>query len=204
MLRSMACLVEDPPNRVADFIDATSATWKVEELRQCFLPMDVEAILEIPLSHRRQGDFWSWHHDRKGIFSVHSAYKMLIATRERREAWMEHRPSRSNGAQIQKQWSSLWRTRVSSKVKIFLWRLAKQSIPTNEVRHRRSMPESSGCQLCGAHDSWRHALIDCTMSRCVWALVDENITEHMTCSSDGDARVWLAAMIDTLKEEDQV
>jgi hypothetical protein len=52
------------------------------------------------------------------------------------------------------------------------------------------MANSILCQLCGAHDSWRHALIDCTMSHCVWALVDNDITEHMVCSDGGDAKAY--------------
>jgi hypothetical protein len=34
--------------------------------------------------------------------------------------------------------------------------------------------------------------------------VDEDITEHMTCSDEGDAIAWLAKMIGTLKREYQV
>jgi hypothetical protein len=42
------------------------------------------------------------------------------------------------------------------------------------------------------------------MSRCVWALVDSDITEHMACSEEGDALAWLASLIKTLKNDDQV
>ena len=36
------------------------------------------------------------------------------------------------------------------------------------------------CPLCSCADSWRHALLDCTMSRCVWALADDAIVLKMT------------------------
>jgi hypothetical protein len=42
------------------------------------------------------------------------------------------------------------------------------------------------------------------MSRCVWALEDEEVTEHMHCSVEGDGRAWLATMIATLRHEQQV
>jgi hypothetical protein len=48
IIRPVACLVQEPPSRVSDFIDAMLATWNEERLRQCFRPMDVEAILQIP------------------------------------------------------------------------------------------------------------------------------------------------------------
>jgi hypothetical protein len=128
---------------------------------------------------------------------------MLVHTREKREAWLEEQASSSAGQLVEKQWSSLWNTKVPAKVKVFLWRLAKHSLPTNDVRAKRRMAEGDQCQLCGAADSWRHALLDCTMSRCVWALIDTTITEHLICSEEGDARLWLANLIDTLKPDDQ-
>jgi hypothetical protein len=193
---------EEFPVKVADFIDATTATWNEDKLRRYMLPMDVDIILQILLSTRRFDDIWAWHYDRQGAFSVRSAYRMLIYTRKKREAWLDGRSSSSSSQKTEREWSSLWHTQVPSKVKVFLWRLAKQSIPTNDVRAHRGMAESDVCQLCGGADSWRHALIDCTMSRCVWALVDNDITEHMCRSEEGDARLWLARMIDTLKPDD--
>ena len=57
--------------------------------------------------------------------------------------------------------------------------------------------------MCGAQDSWRHALLDCIMSRCVWALADEEIMEHIHGSEEEAVGDWLATMIETLKHKDQ-
>jgi hypothetical protein len=56
---------------------------------------------------------------------------MLVFTGERREAWLEGRA----GAK------QLWRSKVPSKMKMFLWHLAKQSLPTNDVRNHRRMED---------------------------------------------------------------
>ena len=80
-MRPIACLKIDPPECVADFIDEMQACWKVEQLRECFLPMDIEVIRGIPLSTRRHNDFWSWQFERSGMFSVRSTYKMLLNTK---------------------------------------------------------------------------------------------------------------------------
>jgi hypothetical protein len=122
---------------------------------------------------------------------------------ERREAWLEGRASSPNAEVKEKQWSSLWKTQVPSKLKIFLYRLAKQSLPTNDVRHHRRMADDDRCMLCGAANSWHHTLIDCTMARCVWALVNPEIIKHMCRNEEGDARRWLALLIDTLSQEEQ-
>jgi hypothetical protein len=83
---------------------------------------------------------------------------------------------------------------------MFLWRLAKQSLPTNDVRIHHRMADDDRFQLCGAADSWQHMLLDCTMYRCVWE--DNDITEHLCRSDEGDASLWLANLMETLKSDD--
>jgi hypothetical protein len=41
------------------------------------------------------------------------------------------------------------------------------------------------------------------MSRCVWALVDSEVTEHLYNADEGRTREWLATMMATLRKEDQ-
>jgi hypothetical protein len=49
-------LAAEPPRRVADFIDTTIVTWREEKLREFLLPIDVDIIVQIPVSTRRLGD----------------------------------------------------------------------------------------------------------------------------------------------------
>lgn len=67
------------------------------------------------------------------------------------------------------------------------------------------MADSSECSICNsAEDTWRHALIDCNMAKCVWSLMDEELVEHLIRVSTPDARIWLTEMMDTLTEDDFV
>lgn len=85
-MRPVACIGVNPPSRVSEFINSKTMTWGVLKLRQFFILMDIEIIQNIRLCTRWQSDFWAWNYDRKAIFTVHSAYKMLVHTREIREA----------------------------------------------------------------------------------------------------------------------
>jgi hypothetical protein len=67
-------------------------------LNATFLPMDVHAIMEIPLSLINQEDTWAWSHEKNGVFRVRSAYRMLIHTKKIREDWLDHRPATSNAS----------------------------------------------------------------------------------------------------------
>lgn len=63
------------------FIDSTSALWwNVQKLQEAFVPMEVEVIKSTPFL-RRQGDFWACFLDKKGTFTIHSAYNMLVSTK---------------------------------------------------------------------------------------------------------------------------
>ena len=73
--RPIACLIDDPPRLVAELIDHTSSTWNENLVRSVFIPLDAEAILQSPLCTRQVDDFWAWAEERKGFFSVRSAYK---------------------------------------------------------------------------------------------------------------------------------
>lgn len=78
MMKPVASLVADPPQLVSDLIDHTRAAWREDLLRQVFIPIVVEAILQIPLCTRLVDDFWAWNDDPRGRFSVRSAYKMIV------------------------------------------------------------------------------------------------------------------------------
>lgn len=115
--------------------------------------MDVEAITNLPLSMRNHQDAWAWHYDHKGIFTVDSAYKMLVHTKAMREAWLEGKALSSHHRKEEKQWTSLWRVKVPSKIKVFLRRLAKHSLPTCDVLDHRNLAKENKCAVCGMEDS---------------------------------------------------
>jgi hypothetical protein len=200
--RPITCLENNAPQLVSDFIDQTSASWDLQKLQRFFLPMDVEVITMIPLSTRRIDGCWAWHFEKTGIFSVRTAYKMIINIKRTREAWIEEKATPSNHREDEQAWTSLWKVKVPSKIRVFLWRLAKQSIPTGDVRHRRNMAPDISCGICGQADSWRDSLLECNMARCVWALAPEAVTEHMERTTEPDTKQWLFSMIATLRQED--
>jgi hypothetical protein len=70
--------------------------------------MDIDAIIHIPLSMRRQEDFWAWHHETNGIFTVRSAYRMMVEAKRRRDDYYESRANCSNEATRWKEWRKLW------------------------------------------------------------------------------------------------
>ncbi|XP_051211644.2 uncharacterized protein [Lolium perenne] len=201
-LRPVAPRKADAPQMIGDYIHHHIAAWNTEKLEEYFLPMDVEIIRNIPLCTRFQDDFWSWHFENNGQFSVRSCYRALAATKRVREDWLDGNSAASDTTKEEKAWSKLWKIYVPSKIRLFLWRLAKHSIPTEDIRHHRQMAPTPACSICGLEDSWRHSLIECNPARCVWALTAEDITEHIALSTEPTAKQWLFHMIESMGKDD--
>ena len=69
-----------------------------------FISSDAEAILSIPLCTRPTYGFWASNFNKKGIFSIKSAYRMLVDTKMRRKAWLDERENSSNSNAEHKSW----------------------------------------------------------------------------------------------------
>ena len=70
--------------KVSELIDPITGTWDRVLIEEVFWEEDWKCILSIPI---KQGmdDLIAWHFDRKGIFSVKSAYHNLVAIKGREE-----------------------------------------------------------------------------------------------------------------------
>ena len=112
MKKSLCSKEPDPPTQVCELIDNTFRTWKIEVVRRFFYPMDSEAILQIPLSLRKQDDCWAWHYEENGLFTVCYAYRMMIETKKSREDYFERRDNCSNIQTRQKECEQLWNMKL--------------------------------------------------------------------------------------------
>ena len=88
---------------------------------------------------------------------------MLVQRQENVTAWLQNKPGCSDVETDEREWSAIWKLRVPSKIRVFLWGLARHSIPTTDVLHRRHMAEQASCLICGELDSWKHSLLECNM-----------------------------------------
>lgn len=60
----------------------TTTRWDREKLEEVFWLIDREFIWSITLSSRQRVDKWVWHYDKRGEFSVRSAYKVEMDCRK--------------------------------------------------------------------------------------------------------------------------
>ena len=121
--------------KVAQLIDQDHRTWKTNLVMDIFNPISANAILSIPIPSRSSPNKLMWILDSKGLFSVKSAYKELL-------------PSNPSQAPSGVNWSKLWKLRGPERIKMFLWRIAANVLPTKENLMSRLGIHDPGCALC--------------------------------------------------------
>ena len=67
---------------VSELIDPSTHLWNEPLIRELFFVPDLERILQIPLRHSQGVDGVAWALEAKGIYSVRSAYRGLVAEKE--------------------------------------------------------------------------------------------------------------------------
>ncbi|KAK4386128.1 putative mitochondrial protein [Sesamum angolense] len=72
----------DPNLLISTLIDHELGIWRHDRLRDLFLPVDVEAILKIPLRRTSQSNLAVWHYSADGRFSVRSVYHLAWSMRQ--------------------------------------------------------------------------------------------------------------------------
>ena len=167
-MHPISVISPNPQDKVTDLISQVDRTWDEQALTEHLLPMDADIVRQIPLSHTNQCDFYAWPYEKSGVFSVRSCYKMVMETKMRRKKWLTGGTDPSNTFQQESNWKKLWGIQVPAKLRIFAWRLVWASLPTGQERQRRHMSKEVVCPICqAACDTWRHALLDCNMSKSV-------------------------------------
>uniref|UniRef100_A0A8I6XSL7 Reverse transcriptase zinc-binding domain-containing protein n=1 Tax=Hordeum vulgare subsp. vulgare TaxID=112509 RepID=A0A8I6XSL7_HORVV len=173
--------------RVSELIDEENRVWDEDLIRQLFWPIDAERILNIPLALGMMTYFVSWHPDRRGVFSVKSAYHEEWEFQHGRKL---RRTSNYQTSGINPIWKTLWKLRIPVNVKIHAWRTLLGAIPCYGVLANRHIRTSSQCPLCISDcESIKHVMFQCPRVLEIWRILGLSslIQEVCTMERDGGA-----------------
>ena len=130
-------------------------TWIERKLSELFAPESVAAIKRIPLPLSPKKDSLMWIKDPKGCFSVKSAYRSIqeIPTSDARVV----------------NWQKVWKLRIHERLKMMLWRVSSNLLPTMDNLEQRMGIADTVCVCCnGKEESVVHLFFQCTMVRAIW------------------------------------
>ncbi|XP_074293711.1 uncharacterized protein LOC141620847 [Silene latifolia] len=110
---------------VARLLNDGGGAWNEQLIDNIFLGFEGTWIKNIRLSENAIDDDWFWSAEKDGVFSVKSAYRLLVggfdslevggASNWEREKWL---------------WARLWKIPVWPRVKLFFWQLCSEALTT--------------------------------------------------------------------------
>jgi ribonuclease HI len=152
---------------VSDLIDHDTGSWKVDKVRTNFMAPEADAILNIPLRRGGGEDFWAWSLEKKGIYSVKSAYRALMSRNE--HLALDEGTCTESSTTEKQMWTALWKLNVLPKVRVFWWRVLRGILPTESTLKHRHIAQIGRCKIClSADEDLIHALITCDHARRFW------------------------------------
>ena len=162
------------PLVVACLINQATRSWNIGMLEALFNADLVEAILNIPIPSFPKPDRLVWIVDPKGLFSVESALKthQIPATIE---------PSNTL-------WNCFWKLKMHDRLKIFLWRIGSNSLPTKLNIAKRLRSGDTLCPCCNLEEeSIIHLFFKCHAAKAFWyanswGIHSDNLPVH-SCSN---------------------
>jgi hypothetical protein len=111
--------------------------WEVDTVRAFFHDELAEVILQIPISRNGGDDFISWPHDKHGQYTVKSAYNFARTANFFYSQGNAGRGANSDRAIEENNWKAVWSIQAPGKMKIVLWRIIQDCLPTGHQLTRR-------------------------------------------------------------------
>lgn len=177
---------------VSDFITPTMG-WNINRLQEVVCQEDVQCIMTIPISALQDSDKWIWHYCSNGLYYIKSGYKLALYLYENQDS--------ANTNEHQKWWTTLWKTKVPQKVRMFIWKVYHGCLPTTYCLWKRNVVVSPICIV------WRskleridHALWGCKRSKRICDYMFHRVDFKIPILDNFADRIyWLAKH---LKDED--
>ncbi|XP_074267158.1 uncharacterized protein LOC141590465 [Silene latifolia] len=151
---------------VVDLLEADVGGWNRGRLSEVFLSFELERILRIRISPNRPKDTWYWGLERDGIYTVCSAYKMMLGV-------LYDLTEGSSWEREKSLWNKLWKAPVWPRVKLFFGQLCREALAIKANITARVGGKSLLCPFCLSYaESSIHLFRDCSMAGCVWEGMD--------------------------------
>ncbi|KAA3486748.1 Ribonuclease H-like superfamily protein [Gossypium australe] len=173
----------------SDLICHNSKSWKEEVITNVFTSEEAEAIKCIPLSCSVDEDMIVWRGDRSGEYFIRSGYRTFI----------DHQNIEESSQDYSAVYKKLWLLYLHSKIKITIWRLLHNMIPTAYIIYNRQI---APCPLCLRYGlfpkSAMHAILKYGPANEVWSQLGLHWVTDPYCDSLWDSIAYIFQMNDAI------
>ncbi|KAL5554428.1 hypothetical protein UlMin_041829 [Ulmus minor] len=140
---------------------------------------------------RTTPDTLLWHYDKSGQYTVRSGYWLANKCRSL---------ASSSATSLNSWWKRLWRLRVPSKIRVFIWKAFYNWIPSSVNLANHGVPSQKRCLICNeADDTTLHALWGCKVLGSLKEMCDSFI--HFKLPPQCDLKEFLLSANDGLSLE---
>ncbi|XP_074322969.1 uncharacterized protein LOC141659929 [Apium graveolens] len=144
--------------KVCYYFCPNTKEWDEEKVRQSFHKTDVTMILNMRVPQYNSMDRLVWTASNDGYYSAKSGYYY----------WQSMNDTISQEHQLNG-WNKLWRLSLPHKVKIFLWRFCKNTIPVRDLLRHKGVEVPSLCHVCSLDvEHMLHVFFDCNFASQCW------------------------------------
>lgn len=113
---------------------------------------------------------WRWH--SSGLFTVHSLY-----------LWLEY------GGIKNTTYTTLWKTKIPLKIKIFIWLVKEGKILTKDNLAKKGWIGDQSCIFCGSLETIDHLFVTCPLISSLWSWIATHNNFTYNCLTLSD--LWL-------------
>ncbi|XVF36663.1 hypothetical protein REPUB_Repub19eG0076600 [Reevesia pubescens] len=167
---------------VADYFE-TNRGWNIERISEA-LDCDVIDMIMVKWLEKEGNteDDIFWKAAADGYFTVKSAYSLHNSATSKQED----------------EWNKIWNLQCPEKIKLFIWKIFHNSLPTLECLAQRNLLTNTVCQRCSIREETTlHALRDCDSSKSIWLNFNQNLLPDNFFSST--LKGWLFSNIEMKK-----
>ena len=150
---------------VTDLMIPNSVEWDRQKI-QLICPLEERKILSFKPSLLGAPDKQIWLGTDTGEFSTKSGYYAALQCRTQLPEDLHQ--ELNNQFDWNKQ---VWKLPTAPKVKMFLWKVFKNTLPVGTNLVARNIPVDHICKRCGLPESSTHLLLHCSFAQQVWKIL---------------------------------
>lgn len=163
-------IIEGPVNInepffVSQLIDKEHGRWDEMTIEAHFDEQLVEEILTIPIKPQIETDQLVWNGTQEGKYTVKSAYNFIkddTESAQGNQATSSFQPSPSL-------WKDIWNLHTSPKIRIFMWNMCQNALPTKDNLFQRKVSPDPLCPLCHyERETVEHLFLLCPWTNQIW------------------------------------
>jgi hypothetical protein len=154
--------------KVRFLMNDRGTAWEEDSVRAFFHEELADKILGVPISRLGGEDFVSWPFDKHGVYSVKSGYNLAKTSAFFADREAGGKGSSSDLGAETVLWKAVWTIKAPEKMKVVLWRIIHDCLPTGQQLVHRHIPADDCCLFCGQLERVEHLFLLCPYARAVW------------------------------------